>query len=409
MVAKGLADAGNEVFVVAEKTSFSDEYRKSTIDANGFSDVFRCRLVCPKTRPLWIVNDLVSLVFSFLSTLHVIKVTRPHVVFTHKNAGLGAVYAAKLLSVPSVYVVRGYQHDCFNGEKILISEGGVRSCNLAKCDTAHVFGCAKVYSGQKSVLRALQLPFSVYSCFVMAIRRRAISNATILVGVSNAVKKSLQTVYPNNMVVKVFNPMAMARQRLAVPLSITRLGGASFMLGVLAPSKGVSVLLSAFKRLHDAYPLCRLSGNRQRTRTEQPKRTSVQLELGSAVTFLGHVTPQEVLKFLDEKGFATVVPSLWEEAFGRVVVESMAMSVPVIATRMGGMAELIIDGENGLLVPPGDAAELSTAMRLLIKSPSKYDSFSKTGLIFVKKFDIKEITQNYLKAITNASKKMKHK
>ena len=406
MVAKGLADAGNEVFVVAEKTSFSDEYRKSTIDANGFSDVFRCRLVCPKTRPLWIVNDLVSLVFSFLSTLRVIKVTRPHVVFTHKNAGLGAVYAAKLLSVPSVYVVRGYQHDCFNGEKILISEGGVRSCNLAKCDTAHVFGCAKVYSGQKSVLRALQLPFSVYSCFVMAVRRRAISNATILVGVSNAVKKSLQTVYPNNMVVKVFNPMAMA-DAPGSAVEHNPFGRCFVYVGRLAPSKGVSVLLSAFKRLHDAYPLCRLAVIGSGPEQNNLRELASQLELGSAVTFLGHVTPQEVFKFLKQKGFATVVPSLWEEAFGRVVIESMAMGVPVIASKMGGMAELIIDGENGLLVSPGNSEELSVAMRLLIENPCQHESFSKMGLIFVKKFGVKEVTQNYLKAIINASKKVK--
>ena len=98
-----------------------------------------------------------------------------------------------------------------------------------------------------------------------------------------------------------------------------------------------------------------------------------------SVTFVGHLPFEKVLKFLDEKGFATVVPSLWEEAFGRVVVESMSMGVPVIASRMGGMTELV-DKQTGLLVQPGDESSLLHAMEALINKKELYKNISSNSL-----------------------------
>jgi len=58
-----------------------------------------------------------------------------------------------------------------------------------------------------------------------------------------------------------------------------------------------------------------------------------------------------------------VLPSTCDEAFGMVIIEAMAMGRPVIGTRVGGIPELISSGENGLLVPPGDATALADAIK----------------------------------------------
>ena len=58
-----------------------------------------------------------------------------------------------------------------------------------------------------------------------------------------------------------------------------------------------------------------------------------------------------------------VLPSTCDEAFGMVIIEAMAMGRPVIGTRVGGIPELICSGENGLLVPPGDATALADAIK----------------------------------------------
>jgi glycosyltransferase involved in cell wall biosynthesis len=61
-----------------------------------------------------------------------------------------------------------------------------------------------------------------------------------------------------------------------------------------------------------------------------------------------------------------VAPSVWPEPFGVVVLEAMTCGRPVIASRAGGLAEIVIDGETGLLVPPGDSRALATALRQLL-------------------------------------------
>lgn len=62
-----------------------------------------------------------------------------------------------------------------------------------------------------------------------------------------------------------------------------------------------------------------------------------------------------------------VVPSTWQEAFGLSVVEAMAAGVPVVASRVGGIPEILRHGENGLLVPPGDPAALATSIARLLE------------------------------------------
>lgn len=64
-----------------------------------------------------------------------------------------------------------------------------------------------------------------------------------------------------------------------------------------------------------------------------------------------------------------VVPSVWEEAFGRTVLEGMVRARPVIGTKVGGIPELIEDGVSGILVPPADPAALARALERLLADP----------------------------------------
>jgi glycosyltransferase involved in cell wall biosynthesis len=64
-----------------------------------------------------------------------------------------------------------------------------------------------------------------------------------------------------------------------------------------------------------------------------------------------------------------VVPSLYEP-FGLVALEALACGVPVIASAVGGLKEIVLDGESGLLVPPGDVSALARALRLLLTDDS---------------------------------------
>lgn len=65
-----------------------------------------------------------------------------------------------------------------------------------------------------------------------------------------------------------------------------------------------------------------------------------------------------------------VVPSVWPEPFGQVAIEAMACGKPVIASAVGGLGDVVVHGETGLLVPPGDADALRLALRTLLADPA---------------------------------------
>jgi glycosyltransferase involved in cell wall biosynthesis len=86
-----------------------------------------------------------------------------------------------------------------------------------------------------------------------------------------------------------------------------------------------------------------------------------RLGLGHRVRVLGPVDRDGVLE-LFHAADGTVLASAWEN-FPHTVVESLAVGTPVIATAVGGVAEVVRDAENGLLVPPGDVPALAAAIR----------------------------------------------
>jgi glycosyltransferase involved in cell wall biosynthesis len=70
-----------------------------------------------------------------------------------------------------------------------------------------------------------------------------------------------------------------------------------------------------------------------------------------------------------ERTDAVLFPVTWHEPWGLVPLEAMAVGRPVVATGTGGSGEYLVDGENALLVPPGDARALATAVERLRDDP----------------------------------------
>jgi glycosyltransferase involved in cell wall biosynthesis len=138
-------------------------------------------------------------------------------------------------------------------------------------------------------------------------------------------------------------------------------------IGRLIPIKGHVVLLRAFRRVLDERPDARLDIAGRGVLEHGLKDLTRELGLNEAVRFLGHVTPvQRVV----EQSLAVVVPSLGE-GFGMVAVEAMERARPVIAASIGGLEDLVRDGETGLLVPPGDSESLAAAMLELAADPAR--------------------------------------
>jgi glycosyltransferase involved in cell wall biosynthesis len=98
--------------------------------------------------------------------------------------------------------------------------------------------------------------------------------------------------------------------------------------------------------------------------------------LSERVHFIGYTSnPHEVFSAAD----AVVVPSLWDEAFGRVVVEAMASGAVVIASAVGGMQEIFSDGDEGFYVPRADAPAIGQCICRLLQDSALRQKLSAAG------------------------------
>ncbi|GLH76750.1 glycosyl transferase [Bradyrhizobium sp. SSBR45G] len=125
-------------------------------------------------------------------------------------------------------------------------------------------------------------------------------------------------------------------------------------VGRLSPEKGVHDLLRAAALAN--VPL-RIAG-------DGPENDRLRREAGPNVKFLGEIPRVDVLREMSSAR-ALVVPSRWYEGFPMVVVEAFARGTPVIASRLGALAEIIRDDETGAVVTPGDIAALAAKMTML--------------------------------------------
>ena len=130
-------------------------------------------------------------------------------------------------------------------------------------------------------------------------------------------------------------------------------GGAAHALiaSRLAPEKGIDTAIDACRRV--GLPLVIAGDGPERARLEARAN-------GGDVRFAGHVAADELAALRASAGVA-LVPSRSAETFGLAAAEAMAAGVPVVASRIGALAELVAD--DGALVPPGDAAALGAAAR----------------------------------------------
>jgi glycosyltransferase involved in cell wall biosynthesis len=122
--------------------------------------------------------------------------------------------------------------------------------------------------------------------------------------------------------------------------------------GRLTAQKDLGVALAALREL---------DGVRLLIAGDGPERARLEAAAGERVEFLGPLPRAEVLGLL-RAADAAILTSAWEN-FPHGVVEALAVGTPVIATRTGGVAEVVVDGENGLLVEPGDAVAFADAVR----------------------------------------------
>jgi len=141
--------------------------------------------------------------------------------------------------------------------------------------------------------------------------------------------------------------------------------------GRIAKEKGVHVLATAFASL-PAYKII-IAG-------DGPERKLLQEEFRSYsnILFAGHLEKKQVNEYM-KKCKALICPSIWFEGAPLTIIEAFATGTPVIASKLGSLAESIIDGFNGLHFTAGNADDLCKKIELFIKETEQHSMFYKNA------------------------------
>jgi len=132
-------------------------------------------------------------------------------------------------------------------------------------------------------------------------------------------------------------------------------------VGRLSAEKGVAVLVKALSSLSERSGLLRVAGVGPEAHL---------LKNVARLEALGALNSEQVRQEMSSAA-ALVLPSIWYENFPRTLVEAMGCGLPVIASRIGALAELVEDGVTGLLFNPGDAGDLAEKMSWIDANPEQ--------------------------------------
>ncbi|MHB8092095.1 MAG: glycosyltransferase family 4 protein [Syntrophales bacterium] len=325
------------------------------LKANGVRLIFIPSLV----RELNPVADLRA----FLSLRKIIRREKPDIVHTHTSkAGMLGRWAARLCRVPAVihtphgHVFWGY----FNPAK-------TRLFIMLERWTARITNALIMLTPQElqDHLDLRIAPREKFTVIHSGVNLKKFGSAQ-----SHSDRKRAISEVPDNMVV---------------------IG----TVGRLTAIKGQDVLIRAFAELKQAGEdvfLVLLGEGERRGELEEMARL---LQISDSVMFLGW-RPDVAAVMASFDIFC--LPSL-NEGMGKVIVEAMAMGLPVVASNVGGIKDLVRKGENGLLVPPGDVTALAKALSLLCSAPQERRRMGDAGRLLAPSYSseamIKKIDRLY--------------
>lgn len=144
------------------------------------------------------------------------------------------------------------------------------------------------------------------------------------------------------------------------------------------PSKGQDVLVQAVAYLKEKNPRLRVEFigkvHREDKFASKVQDLALKLEVAANCFFIGAIPHNEVLEHM-ARAWITIFPTR-SEAFGLVNIESMSVGTPVIASRVGGIPEVIRDGVDGILVPPDDPKAIAEAVQRLLADDDLHKQMS---------------------------------
>ena len=179
------------------------------------------------------------------------------------------------------------------------------------------------------------------------------------------------------------------REKLGLPID----GEIILFLGALSPHKGPDVLLNAMPKILKSIPDAKLVFVGSGGMKEVLKKSCKWLGIEKKVKIAGFVGDVFKKALFYKSADVFVLPSAGLELFGIVNLEAMACGVPIVASKIGGVPDVVKDGENGLLVPPRDSGALTDAIIYLLENEDTREKMGKIGRRKVEEYSWENIAE----------------
>ena len=287
-----------------------------------------------------------------------VRLRRPQVI--HAHSWILHSLLPFLPSRETRLIVTMHEYGLVCSKGTFVHQGGV-------CDGPRFAKCIECASGQYGAIRAAALTTG------LTLTRRSRRRVDRYIAVSTPVARacsSLSTsgqppieVIPPFIADDSFQPIDSDRPAFVPPE-----GEFVMFAGALGPHKGVDVLLDAWGGVDPAVPLVLVGLRRHDTPTTFPR----------GVIVVENVAHGDVLRAWRRSAIA-VVPSRWPDPCPLVALEAMAAARPVIASAVGGLPDLVLDGKTGVLVPPTDPEALRASIVQLLADPDRRIQMGEAG------------------------------
>lgn len=334
LFANELISQGNEVFVIS-----TNPVDSSTIDYVDGIKVYRITtdnihslLDSPNKNMLekivWSIKRQNSHK-SYLKVKEILEKERPTIVHTNNLYSLStSIFSAvKELNIPIVHEIHDYNMICIKNN-LIKSNGKVCHNKNILCKTFNNVKKKYIKNEPDFIITPTNFAIKEY-------QRSGFFKNTPFEVIPHGIK------IPKKVYEKEYNPLNI------------------LYVGTLSKQKGIETLLKATRLVNKDNLMIHICG-----RGQYENKIRKESESNKKIIFHGYVTPEE-LDELYSNSNALIVPSEWYEVFGIVIIEAIAHNTPVIASKIGGIPETVINGQTGYLFEPGNQKELAEIINQL--------------------------------------------
>jgi glycosyltransferase involved in cell wall biosynthesis len=250
--------------------------------------------------------------------------------------------------------------------------------DLKPCSGPRLDVCLRCAPGQYGIVKGVALTTGLRAARPLHARVES------WVAISQFVADSSRCAIPRDRAISVIPPTSAQPPPPAQRPAWLPADGYALFVGALGPYKGLNWLLDAYAGGGFSRPLVVVGTTRPDTPRSWPAGVVVRTD----------VPHRDVMEAWRHAGIG-LVPSLWPEPFGLVAVEAMRSGVPVVASRIGALPGIVVDGVTGILVAPGNTTELRAAIRRLDQEPELRSRMGAAGLVQAEQFSAETVTTLY--------------